>query len=188
MASLSELFAGVQDWRQGNRAWLTGQEEKLGELLRYYGGPASQNGLGTFLAEMSPIESVDRSMTAGREMTSPDRTPMQRVESLGDMLTGVAEVAAPMAGVRMAGTTADDAARALQETLTGISATPQAVAGREFVADQAGSLGKVSPAQEIADYLARGDADKVTDDMLAALGPNDNAELVAAVRKRRNRG
>jgi len=276
--------------------------------LSYYLGPEVTR-IAQLAQMLNPVESIFGAMRSSQDMLAPGREPMQRVESLGDMLTGVAEAVTPVAGARVARVGADDAAQAVTEAFTGISGAPATrgavEAGREFWADEAGSVGMSgrvardfdvsrrdasdifgegservrytdpqsggtmevvvrpdgrasvlelevpegfrgqgigqslqsramqdfpvmggqvsskaaaktayrlgrrpygkpnatledvfraidenssvnlvsapaqppSPAQEIADYLARGEADKVTDDMLAALTPNDNAEL-----------
>jgi hypothetical protein len=71
-------------------------------------------------------------------MLDADRTAMQRVGDFGTMASEIAGVVAPAA---VAGRAGLPAAQALQESILGFSASPQAVAARNFAADEAGAVG-----------------------------------------------
>lgn len=81
----------------------------------------------------NPVEAIGQSMRAGERMMSPDVPGWDRVAALGDMLSGVAGVAAPAAALARTGA---PAATALMEGLLGWSPT------REAVGDTARSVGR----------------------------------------------
>lgn len=92
--------------------------------------------LGNLNLMFNPVESVAQSMAASQRMAAPNTSGWDRVAALGDMLSGVAGVAAPAAVASRAGT---PAAVALMEGLLGGSPTVTAArdtaraAGRGFV-------------------------------------------------------
>ena len=94
------------------------------------------NTLGTFNQMFNPVEGIGQSMDASRRMVAPDTSTMDRLAALGDMLSGVAGVTAPIGAAVRAGT---PAAVALMEGLLGGSPTVTAArdtaraAGRGFV-------------------------------------------------------
>ena len=94
------------------------------------------NTLGTFNQMLNPVEGIGQSMDASRRMVAPDASTMDRLAALGDMLSGVAGVTAPIGAAVRAGT---PAAIALMEGLLGGSPTVTAArdtaraAGRGFV-------------------------------------------------------
>lgn len=113
---------------------MTGQQRTaalrdLGRRAEYYVPPELRGILG-FAAEMTPSETLSRAGAAGREMTAPGRTPMQRVGSAGQMLSETAAVAAPAA---VAGRAAMPAAQAVQEAFMGFS-VPARAAGEAVLA------------------------------------------------------
>ena len=80
-------------------------------------------GLGNINQMLNPVEGIGQSMDASRRMLAPDTAGWDRVAALGDMLSGVAGVAAPVAAAARAGT---PAAMALMEGLLGWSPTSAA--------------------------------------------------------------
>ena len=147
-------MAGLLDTILG----MSGQERtaalrQLGRDAEYYVPPELRGILG-FLAEMTPSETLSRAGAAGREMTAPDRTAIERLGSAGQMLSETAGVAAPM---MVAGRAAMPAAQALQEGLLGFSMAADDV-GRRF-ADQLNQPDPVptmySGPSGFADYLKR---------------------------------
>ena len=92
--------------------------------------------LGLLNRTFNPIEGIGQSMDASRRMVAPDTSTMDRLAALGDMLSGVAGVTAPIGAAVRAGT---PAAVALMEGLLGGSPTVTAArdtaraAGRGFV-------------------------------------------------------
>ena len=92
--------------------------------------------LGLLNRTFNPIEGIGQSMDASQRMFAPDTSTMDRLTALGDMLSGVAGVTAPIGAAVRAGT---PAAVALMEGLLGGSPTVTAArdtaraAGRGFV-------------------------------------------------------
>lgn len=81
----------------------------------------------------NPVEAIGQSMRAGERMMSSDVPGWDRVAALGDMLSGVAGVTAPVAALARTGA---PAATALMEGLLGWSPT------REAVGDTARAVGR----------------------------------------------
>ena len=117
MASLLDAILGMSGQER------TEALRQLGRDAEYYVPPELRGILG-FAAEMTPSETLNRAGAAGREMTAPGRTPMQRVGSAGQMLSETAAVAAPAA---VAGRAAMPAAQAVQEAFMGFSVPARAV-------------------------------------------------------------
>lgn len=93
-----------------------------------------------FLNEtLNPVEAIGQSMRAGKRVTAPETGGWDRVAALGDMLSGVAGVTAPVAAGVRAGV---PAATALMEGLLGGSPTAQAAGdmARNFVVDETGAM------------------------------------------------
>ena len=95
--------------------------------------------LGLLNQIFNPVEAIGGSMRAGREMMAPNASGYDRLASLGDMLSGVAGVVAPVAAGVRAGA---PAATALMEGLLGGSPTSQAAGdmARQFGVDESGAL------------------------------------------------
>jgi hypothetical protein len=74
---------------------------------------------------LNPVEAVGQSMGAGERLMSGDLEGYDQLAALGDMLSGVAGVAAP---ALVAGRAGIPAAKATAESLLGFSAAPQAAA------------------------------------------------------------
>jgi hypothetical protein len=87
------------------------------ETLRYLLGPHADT-LAAVNQMFNPVETLGQSMKASQRMLAPDTAPMARVESLGDMLSGVAGFAAPMVGAAKVGA---PAASAVADAFTGIN-------------------------------------------------------------------
>lgn len=94
-------------------------------LLDFLNGTGIAERAGQFNQVLNPVEAIGGSMGASQRMLAPDATGWERVQALGDMLSGVAGVAAPMAGAARAGA---PGTTALMEGLLGWSPTRQ-VAG-----------------------------------------------------------
>jgi len=102
--------------------------DQFGRDVGYYVPPELRGLLG-FVAGMSPTAVNERAAVAGGRMLAPDRTPMERVGDLGEMLSETASMAAPAV---VAGRVGMPAAQALQESLMGFSMGADDV-GRKFV-------------------------------------------------------
>jgi hypothetical protein len=97
-------------------------------------------GIGERLAFLNqtfnPVEGIGGAMRAGSRMMAPDQSYWDRIASLGEMASGVAGIAAPIAAARAIGV---PAASAMMEGLLGFSPTTQAAgdtmraAGRDIV-------------------------------------------------------
>lgn len=146
---------------------------------------------------LNPVEAIGGSMQASERMLAPDTAGWDRAQAMGDMLSGVAGVAAPAALTGRAGA---PAATAMMEGLLGWSPTGQAAvetarsAGRT-IAERAnlpgpvptmysnpvpGLLGDTLPAprngaeaiaKNILEQRATGDVSGVTEEMMAAADP-----------------
>ena len=77
----------------------------------------------------NPVEAIGQSMGAGERLMSGDLEGYDQLAALGDMLSGVAGVAAP---ALVAGRAGIPAAKATAESLLGFSAAPQAAADEVF--------------------------------------------------------
>ena len=88
---------------------------------------------------LNPVEAIGGSMRAGRDMMAPDASGYERLEALGNMLSGVAGVAGPAAVAKRVGA---PAATALMESLLGASPTSEAVAdmARKYAVDEYGGV------------------------------------------------
>lgn len=143
-------------------------------LLDYYLGPTGApdkiRALGKMLDYLNPVTAMGESMQASQRLFAPDTDGWGRVQATGDMLSGMAGVVAPAAVASRAGM---PAANALQEGLMGFA--PATRAAGQFVASEAGSVGRLSPAeaqaQNVLDYLTSGRASEVTDEMLEGADP-----------------
>lgn len=111
---------------------------ELGQDIAYYVPPELRPIVG-LLADITPSETVNRASRASERMFDADRTAMQRVGDFGTMASEIAGVVAPAA---VAGRAGLPAAQALQESILGFSMSPQAVAARNFAADEAGAVGR----------------------------------------------
>jgi len=87
----------------------------------------------------NPVEGIGSAMRAGSRMVAPDQSYWDRIASLGEMASGVASIAAPIAAAKAIGV---PAASAMMEGLLGASPTSQAATdmARGFVADESGAL------------------------------------------------
>jgi hypothetical protein len=100
-------------------------------------------GIGERLAFLNqtfnPIEGIGGSMRAASRMAAPDQSYWDRIAALGEMASGVASIAAPVAAARAIGV---PAASAMMEGLLGGSPTTQAAGdmARQFVADESGAF------------------------------------------------
>jgi hypothetical protein len=88
---------------------------------------------------LNPVEAIGESMRAGSRLTSDDASGYERLEALGNMLSGVAGVAGPAAVAKRVGA---PAATALMESLLGASPTSEAVAdmARKYAVDEYGGV------------------------------------------------
>lgn len=71
----------------------------------------------------NPVEGIGSAMRAGSRMVAPDQSYWDRIASLGEMASGVASIAAPMAAAKAIGV---PAASAMMEGLLGFSPAQQA--------------------------------------------------------------
>jgi hypothetical protein len=104
----------------------------------------------------NPVEGIGSAMRAGSRMVAPDQSYWDRIASLGEMASGVAGIAAPMAAAKAIGV---PAASAMMEGLLGFSPAQQAAGdmARGFVADESGAfrLYQGSPHDFNAERLVR---------------------------------
>lgn len=104
----------------------------------------------------NPVEGIGSAMRAGSRMLAPDQSYWDRIASLGEMASGVASIAAPMAAAKAIGV---PAASAMMEGLLGASPTSQAATdmARGFVTDESGAfrLYQGSPHDFAAERLVR---------------------------------
>lgn len=160
-------------------------------LLDYYLGPTGiPERLRAANDMLNPVVGMMDASQAAQRAFAPDASPWARFAAVGDMLSNVAGVAAPMAGAgiasrmaqRAGGSLADDAGRAANavvESMTGMGAAGKQAAG-DFAMDQSGAVGRAmdeSPAQMVARMLREGRADEVTDDMMARVDPQEMYRL-----------
>ena len=87
----------------------------------------------------NPVEGIGSAMRAGSRMVAPDQSYWDRIASLGEMASGVASIAAPMAAAKAIGV---PAASAMMEGLLGFSPAGQAAGdmARQFGVDESGAL------------------------------------------------
>jgi hypothetical protein len=104
----------------------------------------------------NPVEGIGSAMRAGSRMMEPDQSYWDRISALGEMASGVAGIAAPIAAARAIGV---PAATAMMEGLLGGSPTTQAAGdmGRRFATDESGAfrLYQGSPYDFNAERLVR---------------------------------
>ena len=183
---------------QQRRKWLDDKSREVGEAIQYMAGPGANVGnIAGLLDMLNPVSDVGRAQASSQEMVSPGKSATERLGLLGSMLTDVASVAAPGVGAgilnRMGGNAAQagsSAAGGVIDSLLGFnpgagSAIADDLASRAtqrgpvptMYSNPVGSAPTTSKAQGIADMLRSGRGSDVTDDMLAALTPNDNMEL-----------
>jgi hypothetical protein len=99
-------------------------------------GSGVQERLGFLNQTFNPVEGIGGAMRSGSRMMAPDQSYWDRIASLGEMASGVAGIAAPIAAARAIGV---PAASAMMEGLLGFSPTTQAAgdtmraAGRDIV-------------------------------------------------------
>jgi hypothetical protein len=117
-------------------------------------------GIGERLAFLNqtfnPVEGIGSAMRAGSRMVAPDQSYWDRISALGEMASGVASIAAPIAAARSIGV---PAASAMMEGLLGGSPTTQAAGdmARRFAVDESGAfrLYQGSPHNFNAERLVR---------------------------------
>lgn len=105
---------------------------------------------------LNPVEAIGQSMGASRRMLAPETKGWDRVAALGDMLSGVGGVVAPLTAVGRLG---KPAATALMESLLGGSSLPDPRNEAEAIA------------KDILEMRATGNVDAVTEAMMNAADP-----------------
>ena len=113
----------AQPYDMPSSGLLASQPEDQGSATGFPELDRMLTGLGNINQMLNPVEGIGQSMDASRRMLAPDTAGWDRVSALGDMLSGVAGVAAPVAAAARAGT---PAAMALMEGLLGWSPTSAA--------------------------------------------------------------
>jgi len=121
--------AEPQKFAEGGLAELTQKYDRGGEVPKPERGEPETSSLtgfpeidrmivalGNVNQMFNPVEAIGESMDASKRMLAPDTPAMDRVVALGDMLSGVGGVVAPVATAARAGT---PAAAALMESLLG---------------------------------------------------------------------
>ncbi len=127
MASLAEILEGGQRRRQ----WL---DEKINKGLRYYLGPTGiSDRLGAMGELLNPVVGIEQAGSHARDLTAPERSVGERLSSGVGAATETLGALLPVAGGRIAaqaGAGADDAAKAITDALTGMSAGAATSAAR----------------------------------------------------------
>jgi hypothetical protein len=102
-------------------------------------GNGVQERLALINQTFNPVEGIGSAMRAGSRMMAPDQSYWDRISALGEMASGVAGIAAPIAAARAIGV---PAATAMMEGLLGGSPTTQAAGdmARQFATDESGAL------------------------------------------------
>jgi predicted GNAT family acetyltransferase len=87
----------------------------------------------------NPVEGIGSAMRAGSRMLAPDQSYWDRIASLGEMVSGVASIAAPIAAAKAIGV---PAASAMMEGLLGFSPARQAAGdmATQFARSESGAL------------------------------------------------
>lgn len=112
--------------------------------------------LGNLNEALNPIVAIQNSQKASRRMFEPNLSGWDRVAALGDMLSGVGGVVAPLTAVGRLG---KPAATALMESLLGGSSLPDPRTEAEAIA------------KNILELRATGNVDAVTEAMMNAADP-----------------
>lgn len=108
----------------------------LEEAITYYIPPELRPLLG-LATEMNPIVSGERAGQDAQTLFAPDVALMDRIAAGGRMASNMAGIVAPTV---VAGRAGMPAAQALEESLLGFSATPQAAALADFALDESGAV------------------------------------------------
>ena len=87
----------------------------------------------------NPVEGIGSAMRAGSRMLAPDQSYWDRISALGEMVSGVASIAAPIAAAKAIGV---PAASAMMEGLLGFSPARQAAGdmATQFARSESGAL------------------------------------------------
>jgi hypothetical protein len=83
---------------------------------------------------------MERAGQDAQQLFAPDQSIMDRIAAGGRMASNMAAVAAP---AMVAGRAGVPVANAVQESLTGLSMSPQMVAARDFGVDESGAFGGI---------------------------------------------
>ena len=151
---------------QERRAWLDGIDAQINEALRYYLGPTGIDKKVNALAQVAPM--------------FMDGTDVQDAQSANDRfwadpsVPNALAIAAPMAALAVPGVS-NRLAQGMADTGADVID-----AGRRFVTDEYGGLslpGGETAAQTVARMLRDGRAGEVTDDMMAAVDPQEMHDL-----------
>lgn len=182
MANALDFF--TPEAGQRRRAWLNRQGERALNALGRAVPPATRPAVGNalMLADMfNPVSGVGEAMLGGRQ--AYEGQGWDRVQGVGRALSGTAATVAPLgAGARGV----DDAARVVSDAFLGWSPARQGAADNAlaFARDESGALSagaaraaNETPAQEVARLLREGRASEVTDDMMAAVDPQEMYRL-----------
>lgn len=138
------------------------RDEFVGGLVNSLLGPTGiPERLGLLSEVLNPVVGIEQAGSASQTMMDPDASWQDRVGAGGRMASEIAGVVAPAAALRFTGIGGDDAARALEEGLLGFSASPGAVAGRDFAMDESGMFLGVNAKTADLDALSR--AQKMTE-------------------------
>ncbi len=98
--------------------------DRMSRGIEYFIPPELRPLLG-FAAEMTPSAAVERGGAASMRAVQPDRTAMERLGDIGEVLSETAAIGAPVA---VAGRAAMPAAQAAQEAFLGVSVPARAAA------------------------------------------------------------
>jgi hypothetical protein len=107
----------------------------------------------------NPVEGIGSAMRAGSRMLAPDQSYWDRIASLGEMVSGVASIAAPIAAAKAIGV---PAASAMMEGLLGFSPARQAAGdmATQFARSESGALPGGGPGRAPLD-VSRRDASNI---------------------------
>jgi hypothetical protein len=153
---------------QQRRQWLNRQEDRAGDTLGYYLGPAAQpvSNMARIAGMLSPGADMMDAADQSRAMWNAD-TPLDAAVAGATMAGAVGMMALPgnMSAMQEGfGSIVDDMAAAYDPALMRAGLGPTAE----------------TPAQEVARMLAEGRAAEVTDDMMARVDPQEMFRLYEA--------
>jgi hypothetical protein len=146
----------------------------IDRTLRHYLGPTGiPDKVASLNQLINPVEHIEQAGRSAQTMMDPNASGWDRLGAGANMAADVASVVAPGAAIGRAGA---PAAAAVTESLLGIGAPARQVVGdsaRRFATEEAGTVGRGTPAEDVARLLREGRGDEVTDEMMARVDPQE---------------
>jgi hypothetical protein len=131
----------------------------------------------------NPVEGIGSAMRAGSRMVAPDQSYWDRIASLGEMVSGVASIAAPIAAAKAIGV---PAASAMMEGLLGFSPARQAAGdmATQFARSESGALPGGGPGRAPLTFAEVERAMRQPFDMGRGMGDNGGPPMRDVVTRR----